>query len=76
MNSEIVAAGEVIEALVDGFEVLMIDKAKTSRFGVKCIQLTLETFSDIEKFVEKDDPNRIYIKTEREVSKEEVENEK
>lgn len=76
MSSEIITAVEVIDALVGGFEVLMVDKGKTNKFGVSCIPLTTQTFVNIEKFVEEDDPNRIYIKTEKEVKKEEAENEK
>lgn len=75
MNSEIITAVDVIDALVGGFEVLMIDKGKTNKYGISCIPLTSQTFVNIEKFVEEDDQNRIYIKTEKEVEKEEVENE-
>lgn len=76
MNSKIISTAEVIEALVDGFEVLMIDKAKTNRYGVSCTPLTTQTFANIEKFVEEDNSNKIYIKTEKDEKKEEVENEK
>lgn len=76
MNNEIISAAEVIDALVGGFEVLMIDKAKTNRFGITCIPLTAQTFADIEKFVKGNDLNMIYIKTEKDEKKEEAENEK
>lgn len=76
MNSEIISAAEVIEALVGGFEVFMIDKAKTNKFGVTCIALTSRSFANIEKLVEEVDASRIYIKTEKYEKKEEVENEK
>lgn len=76
MNNKIISAAEVIDALVCGFEVLMINKAKVNRFGVECIPLTTQTFENIEKFVEGDDSNRIYIKTEKDEKKEETENEK
>lgn len=72
MNSKIISTAEVIEALVDGFEVLMIDKSKTNKYGILCTPLTTQTFANIEKFVGGDNSNKIYIKTE----KEEVENEK
>lgn len=72
MNTEIIGVSEVIDALVGGFEVLMIDKAKINKYGVSCIPLTTQTFANIEKFVEEDDPNRIYIKTEKDEKKEEV----
>lgn len=37
MSSKIITAVEVIDTLVGGFEVLMIDKGKTHRYGVSCI---------------------------------------
>lgn len=76
MNSEIISAAEVIEALVGGFEVFMIDKAKTNNFSVSCIALTTRSFANIEKLVEGVDASRIYIKTEKYKKKEEAENEK
>lgn len=76
MNSEIISAAEVIDALVGGFEVLMIDKAKIHKYGVSCTPLTTQTFANIEKLVDEVDSNRIYIKTEKDEKKEEVENEK
>lgn len=76
MNSEIISAAEVINTLVGGFEVLMIDKAKTNKYGILCIPLTTESFAGIKKIVGENDPNRIYIKTEKDGKKEEVENEK
>ena len=76
MNSEIISASEVIEALVGGFEVFMIDKAKTNNFGASCIALTTRSFANIEKLVEEVDASRIYIKTEKYKKKEEAENEK
>ncbi len=76
MNGEIISAAEVIDALVGGFEVLMIDKAKTNKYGILCIPLTTESFAGIKKVVGENDPNRIYIKTEKDEKKEEVENEK
>lgn len=76
MNSEIISTAEVIDALVGGFEVLMIDKSKINKYGVSCTPLTAQTFANIEKFVEGDNSNRIYIKTEKDEKKEEVENEK
>lgn len=75
MNSEIIAAVDVIDALVGCFEVLMIDKGKTNKYGISCIPLTSQTFVNIKKFVEEDDSNRIYIKTEKELKKEEEKNE-
>lgn len=74
MNSEIISTSEVIDALVGGFEVLMIDKSKINKcgiYGISCKCLTTQTFADIEKFVDGDDSNKIYIKTEK-VKKEEV----
>lgn len=76
MNSEIISAAEVIDALVGGFEVLMIDKAKINKYGVSCTPLTTQTFANIEKLVDEVDSNRIYIKTEKYEKKEEAENEK
>ena len=76
MNSEIISAAEVIDALVGGFEVLMIDKAKINKYGVSCTPLTTQTFANIEKFVEGDNSNKIYMKTEKDEKKEEAENEK
>lgn len=63
--NEIINATEVLDALTDGFEVLMINKNKTNRFGVLCIPLTDETFSSIVKFIDQEDENRIYIKTDK-----------
>ena len=76
MNSEIISAAEVIDALVGGFEVLMIDNAKANKFFITCIPLTTQTFENIEKLVDEVDSNRIYIKTEKDEKKEEAENEK
>ena len=76
MNSEIISTAEVIDALIGGFEVLMIDKAKINKYGITCIPLTTQTFENIEKFVDEVDSNRIYIKTEKDEKKEEAENEK
>lgn len=76
MIGEIITAADVIDALIGGFEVLMIDKGKTNKYGISCIPLTSQTFVNIEKFVEEDDSNRIYIKTEKEIKKEEEGNEK
>ena len=70
MNGEIISAAEVIDALVGGFEVLMIDKAKTNKYGILCIPLTTESFAGIKKIVGENDPNRIYIKTEKEIKEE------
>lgn len=70
MNSEIISAAEVINTLVGGFEVLMIDKAKTNKYGILCIPLTTESFAGIKKIVGENDPNRIYIKTEKEIKEE------
>lgn len=75
MNNIIISADEVIKALINGFEVLMIDKSKTNRYGVSCIPLTEEIFSDIESYVMEDAPNKIYLQTERCI-KEENKNEK
>ena len=76
MNSEIISAAEVIDALVGGFEVLMIDNAKANKFFITCIPLTTQPFANIEKIVDGVDSNRIYIKTKKDEKKEEVENEK
>lgn len=73
-NTMIISAEGVLDALVDGSEVLMVDKNKTNRFGVSCKPLSGETFSDIEKFIAEDSPSRIYLQTERYI-KEENENE-
>lgn len=70
MNSEIISAAEVINTLVGGFEVLMIDKAKTNKYGILCIPLTTESFAGIKKIVGENNPNRIYIKTEKEIKEE------
>lgn len=77
MNSEIISTSEVIDALVSGFEVLMIDKSKINKCGIycsiSCIPLTTKSFASIKKFVDDgDDSNRIYIKTEKDEKKEEV----
>ena len=69
MNSEIISAAEVIDALVGGFEVLMIDNAKANKFCITCIPLTTQTFANIEKLVNEVDSNRIYIKTEKDEKK-------
>ena len=76
MNSEIISAAEVIDALVGGFEVLMIDNAKANKFFITCIPLTTQPFANIEKLVDGVDSNRIYIKTEKDEKKEEAKNEK
>ena len=76
MNSEIISAAEVIDALVGGFEVLMVDKTKTNKFGITCIPLTTQTFVNIEKLVDEVDSNRIYIKTEKDEKKEVKKDEK
>lgn len=75
MNNEIIRPEDVFEALVTGFEVLMIRKNITTRFGTNCIPLTRETFVNIEKFLEEDDSNLIYLKTEKFVKQEENEDE-
>lgn len=72
MNSEIIGTSDIMDTLVGGFEVLMIDKAKNHKYGVSCTRLTTQTFANIKKFVEEDDSNRIYIKTEKDEKKEEV----
>ena len=72
MNSEIISAAEVIDALVGGFEVLMIDNAKANKFFITCIPLTTQPFANIEKLVDGVDSNRIYIKTEKDEKKEEA----
>lgn len=71
--NEIIGADDVLDALVGGFEVLMIQNGKTHRFGVMCIPLTGETFNRIEKYLDESDPNRIYIKTEKYVKADDVE---
>lgn len=76
MNSEIISAAEVIDALVGGFEVLMIDNAKANKFFITCIPLTTQTFENIEKLVDEVDSNRIYIKTEKDEKKEVKKDEK
>lgn len=65
MGSQIINADEVLDALVGGFYVLMIDKSKFHKYGALCVPLNRERFSDIEKYIEEDDPNCIFIKTEK-----------
>ena len=76
MNSEIISAAEVIDALVGGFEVLMIDNIKDNKFFITCIPLTTQPFANIEKIVDEVDSNRIYIKTEKDEKKEVKKDEK
>lgn len=64
MGAQIINADEVLDALVGGFYVLMIDKSKVRKYGMMCIPLNRERFSDIEEYVEDNDPNYIFIKTE------------
>lgn len=64
MGAQIINADEVLDALVGGFYVLMIDKSKVNKYGTMCIPLNRERFSDIEEYVEDNDPNYIFIKTE------------
>lgn len=74
--NEIISKEEVMESLVSDYEVLMIQKNRTIRGGIICLPLTGETFTSIKKFLSEEDPNRIYVKTEKYVKKEEKENEK
>lgn len=70
-NDRIIGNEDVMESLVSGFEVLMIDKDEIHKYGVSCIALSKEQFSNIEEFVREEAPNRIYLQIERYVSKEE-----
>lgn len=71
--NEIIKPDDVMKALIGGFEVLMINKSITNRFGMTCIPLTGERFRDVEKYVEDDDPNVIYVKTDKYVEEPEPE---
>lgn len=65
MRSQIISADDVLDALVCGFYVLMIDKSKFHKYGALCVPLNRERFSDIEKYIEENDPNYIFVKTEK-----------
>lgn len=70
-NDMIIGNEDVMEALVGGFEVLMVDKDKSHKYGVSCIPLSKEPFSKIEEFVREEAPNRIYLQIERYIPEEE-----
>ena len=65
MESKIIRADEVMESLVAGFEVLLIKKDRSNKYGICCRALTEEKFSIIEKIIAVEDQNVIYIKTTR-----------
>lgn len=64
-SNRIIESEDVMDALVGGFEVLMVDKDISHKYGVSCIPLSKRPFSNIEEFVRGEAPNRIYLQVER-----------
>lgn len=71
INDMIIGNEDVMGALVGGFEVLMVDKDKSHRYGVSCIPLSKASFYKIEEFVREEAPNRIYLQVEKYIPEEE-----
>lgn len=63
-NGELIDQSEVIDALANGYEVLYINRTKSSRPGtILCMQLTKAVFSDIVNMSENAGNNEYFIKT-------------
>lgn len=66
MNDTIIKPEEVFDSLLGGFEVIMIQKNKINKYGISSIRLSEQRYDAIEAIVSQgDDPNRIFVKTEK-----------
>lgn len=76
MNDSIITSKDIFDALLGDFEVLMIRKKITNKFGISCVEMSDMPFEDIKAIAEaEDDPNVIFVKTEKYVKEEGKENE-
>lgn len=71
MKPEILGSDEVLQALLDGYEVLYIKTNETHKFGVSCRQLTKEIYNTIDSIVRNATDNDVFIKIEKEDNKDE-----
>lgn len=64
MNGELIDPTEVIDALANGYEVLYINRTKSSRPGtILCMPLTKAVFSEIVNISKNAKNNKYFIKT-------------
>lgn len=66
MNDAIIKPEEIFDSLLGGFEVIMIQKNKINKYGISGARLSEQRYDSIEAIVSQgDDPNRIFVKTEK-----------
>lgn len=79
MDDAIINRGKIFDTLLGGFEVLMIRKHISTRYGISCEEMSKMPFEKIDEIVKKEEnePSTVvFVKTEKYDQKEGEEDEK